>query len=290
MYSLFTFYLKLKERWEGLKKNISINPQGNRVRFIPIVPNNVRRNLLPPNTSKSLLFKPFIPKYMTICPNKDNVNTTQLQDDKENKNMMPVNSVKTPHCSTRRFNINSHKSVSLQISQKRQETQDLNTSTSSIEKFNLNSLENSLPKLPLRTIWTNDNRSKNFGSTLPLEINSFGKPFSPNLNCLPQNVQSTNYVQKSKFQNETSVLPNPMNTTNNSRYSKSYSVSTAAQNQKLYPITENMNTSFFTSDDEKSSTAGQNMNLLELNSLNYINQPFNMSDICKNYHCQSPRI
>lgn len=274
----------MKERWEDFKKNVSINPQGNRVRFIPIVPNNVNRNTLLSNSPKKLLLKPYIPKYMADCPSKDNINTMQFQSDKENKNTMPVPYMKTPIYPTR-FNMNlCHKSVSLQISQK-QEIQQLNTSTSFVEKSNMNSLENSLPKLPLRTIWTNDNRSKEFGCTLPLKNNSFRKPFSPGLNCSSQTMQSTNYEQKSTLQNKTQILPNPLNTINNSRFFKSSHSVSATPNQKLYPIAENMNTSFFTPNIEKPSTAVQNMNSLESNSLGYINQPFNMDDIWKNYPC-----
>jgi len=278
----------LKERWEDLKKNILINPQGNRVRFVPIVPNNVSRNTLPSNLPRNLLFKPFIPKHMiNNNPSKDNIDITQFKNEKENKNTSPINHMETPLYPTR-FNMNSHKSVSLQISQKQQEIQ-LNTSASFVEKCNMNSLENSLPKLPLRTIWTNDNTSRDFKCTLPLKNNSLKKPFSPSLNCMSQTMENTNYVLKSKFQNKSQVLPSPLNTINNSKFLKSYSVSTT-QSQKLYPIAENTNTSFFTSDIEKSSVACQNISSLESNTLKYINQPFNTDNIWKDYPYQSPKM
>lgn len=278
------FIFKLKERWEDLKKNISINPQGNRVRFVPIVPNNANRpNALPPPISRNLLFKPFIPKYITNCPGKENINLTQHINDKETKNM-PVAHYEPTHYQPR-FNMKNNKSVGLQFSRKQQEVKNLNTSTSFVDNYNMNALNNSLPKLPLRDIWKNDNSTKDFGCTLPQKNHVFKKPFAPERNYLSQTVPSTNYALNSKFQNKTSqLLPNSLNTTKSSQYFKpSYSLP-VSQSQKSYPITDNSNTSFFTSETELLSSATyQNINTLEQNGYNYINQPFSMDDIWKNY-------
>jgi len=182
----------LKGRWEDLKKNISINPQGNRVRFVPIVPNNSnqRVNVLPPTSSKSLLFKPFKPKHINNYPSKENFNLFK-NSDKEYKNISPVTHMETPPYASR-FNMNNQKFVDLQFSHKQQEVQHFDTSNSLVEVCNMNALENTLPKLPLRTIWTNDNSSKDFGCTLSTKIHAFKKPFSSNLNCLSITKQSTN--------------------------------------------------------------------------------------------------
>lgn len=277
MNSHLFFNLKLKERWEDFKKSIIINPQGNRVRFVPIIPNNVNHHKLPSNSSRKLLIKPFIPKYMVDCPNKDIINIVQQHNDRENKNLMPATYTETP-INPAIFNKNLHqKSVSLQTSQKRQEIQQLNTSTSFIDKFDMKSLENSLRKLPLSTIWTNnDNRSKEFGCTLPLKNNTFEKPYLPDLHFSSQAMQGTNYEQKSTLQNKTQVLPNPLNTINNSSYFISSNPLTTTPNQNVYPIAENMNTSFFTSNiaGQSMSTASQNMNYLESNSSSYINETY----------------
>jgi len=282
---------QLKERWEDLKKNISINPQGNRVRFVPIIPNNnnQRINVLPPTSSKSMLFKPFKQNLINSCPRKENVNLTQHKNnDKEYNNFTPVTQMET-HPS--RFNVNNHKLVGPQFSQKRQEVKKVNTSNSVVENCNMNELENSLPRLPLHTVWTNDNSLKDFGCTLPAKIHTFKKPFSSNLNYLSTTKQSNNYnMFNSKFQKQPQVIPNPMSKINSSSYFKSsYPLSLG---QKLHPIAENMNTSFFSTDNEKSSApiTGQNINTLEQFSSGCINQPFNMDDIWKDYRCQPPRM
>lgn len=282
----------MKERWEDLKKNISINPQGNRVRFVPIIPNNSnqRINVLPPTSSKSMLFKPFKPDHINHCPRKENVNLTQhTNNEKEYNNFAPVTHMETPvHPS--RFNVNDQKFVGLQFSQK-QEVKKLNKPNSVVENCNMNELENSLPRLPLRTVWTNDNSLKDFGCTLPTKIHRFKKPFSSNVNYLSTSKQSTNYMMNSKFQKQSQVIPNTMSKINSSRYFKSsYSLSESL-GQKLHPISENMNSSFFTMDNEKTSpVTGQNINTLEQYSSGCINQPFNMDDIWKDYQCQPPRM
>lgn len=281
----------MKERWEDLKKNISINPQGNRVRFVPIIPNNSnqRINVLPPNSSKSMLFKPFKPNLINNCPRKENNLTQHKDNDKEYNNSTPVTHIET-HPS--RFNVDSQKFVGLQFSQKHQEVKKLNTSNSVVENCNMNELENSLPRLPLRTVWTNNNSLKDFGCTLPTKIHTFKKPFSSNLNYLSTSKQSTNYVLNSKFQKQPQVIPNPMSMINSSRYFKSSYPLSASLGQKLHPIAENMNTSFFSMDNEKPSApvTDQNINTLEQYSLGCINQPFNMDDIWKDHQCQPPRM
>lgn len=279
----------MKERWEDLKKNISINPQGNRVRFIPIIPNNANRpNVLPPTQLRSLLFKPFTPKNTSNYSSKENTDLMQLNIESENKNM-PVGIMENPH-NPARFNTNNYKSVSLQYSHKQQEVKQFNSSASFVGKCNMNALDNSLPKSPLRTIWSNDNTSKDFGCSLSLKNNVLRKPISAELNCLSQTTQSTNYAQKSTlFSNKTSqVLPKQLTTVNNSRYLKSLP---SSSDQKLYSTTENMNTSFFTSDNEKSSSAiGQNINDSEPNILSCSKQPFKMDDIWENYHYQLSKM
>lgn len=276
------FYLKLKERWEDLKKNISINPQGNRVRFIPIVPNNAKRpNVLSPTPLRSLIFKPFTQKNITNYTSKENTNSVQQKIERGKKNM-PVTNMENSHYPTRFFT-NNYKSISLQ--QNQQEIKQLNSKTSFVGKCNMNALDNSLPKLPLRTIWSNDNTSKDFGCSLSLKNNASRKPVSTGLNCLSQTTQNSNYALKSTFSNKTSqVLPNLSTTFNNSRYLKSSSVSSSSS-QILYSTTENMNTSFFTADNEKSSLAtDQNINVLEPNTLSCSKQPFNIEDIWGNHH------
>lgn len=293
----FSFlHFQLKERWEDLKKNISINPHGNRVRFVPIIPNNSnqRINVLPPTSSKTMLFKPFKPNHINDCPNKENVNLAQHKNnDKKYKSFSPITHMETPlHPS--RFNVNNpvnkEKFVGLQFSKKQQEVKKLNKSNSVVENCNMNELENSLPKLPLHTVWTNDNSSKDFGCTLPTKTHSFKKPFSPNLNYLPTTKQSTNYMLNSKFQKQSQVIPHLMNKINSSRYFKSSYPLSASLEQKLHPLAENMNKSFFTMDNEKQSpVTGQNINTLEQYS-GCINQPFNMDNIWKDYQCQPPRM
>jgi len=277
----------LKERWEDLKKNISINPQGNRVRFVPIIPNNnnQRVNVLPTTLPKSISFKPFKPNHIHNCFSKENVNLTQHKnDDKEYKMIAPVTLMDTTVCPPR-FNMNNQKLVGLQLSQKQQEVKKLNTLNSFVDKYNMNELENSLPKFPLRTIWTNDNSSKDFGCTLPTKVHTFKKPFSSNLNCLSTTKQSTNYMLNSRYQNESQVIPTITNNISTSRYFKS-----SYSGQKLHPIVENMDT-FFTVDNEKlSPVIGQNINTLEQYSLGCINQPFNMDDIWKDNQYQPPRM
>lgn len=282
----------MKERWEDLKKNISINPQGNRVRFVPIIPNNSNQhiNVLPPTSSKSLMFKPFKPKHINNCPTQENVNLAQLQNyDKEYKNIAPVAHMDTPLYPSK-FNMNHQKSLGLQFSQKQQEVKKLDTSNSFVEKCNMDALENSLPKLPLRTIWTNNNSTKDFGCTLPSKIHTFKKPFSLNLNCL-STTQSTNYMLNSKH---SQVVPNPTSMVNNSRYFKSSYPLSASSGQKLNQVLENMNTSFFSVGNEKlSSATGQNVNTLEQHSFGCTSftQPFKMDDIWKDdYQCQPPRM
>lgn len=281
----------MKERWEDLKKNISINPQGNRVRFIPIVPNNAKRpNVLPPlNPSRGLLFKPFIPKHITICPNQGNMNLLKHSNDNENKKITPVQ-IETP-CYPARFNVKDCKSVSLQISQKQHEVKKLvSSSISSVEKCDINLSENS--KVPLRTIWTN-NSLNNFECNLTSKNNAFGKPFSSSLSCLSQTIQSTSFGVKSKIQSKAPQVfpPNTKNILNNSRYIKSsYSLFTSP-GHNLYPIAEN--TSFFTSETENASSCafGQITNTLEQpNPLSCIKKPFNIDDIWKNNQFQPPRV
>lgn len=281
----------MKERWEDLKKNISINPQGNRVRFVPIIPNNINRpNALPPSSSKSLLFKPFIPKHMSNCLSIENHNSTQHNNYEEDKdNLSVVTHMETLHYPSK-CSMKNHNSVSLQFSLQPQEGNKLNTLT---EPYNMNELKNSLPKLPLRTIWKKDNQTNNFESILPSKNHSLRNPFSPGLHLPSQTTSTTNYVLKSKFQNKAQVLPTSRTTINNaSCYKSSYLVPTSP-NPKLFPIPENDNTnsSFFTSDNDKlSSTIGENINILEQNSFNFINHPFNLGDIWKDYRCQPPRI
>lgn len=219
---------------------------------------------------------------MINCPGKENINLTQHNNDKENKNV-PHTHKETSFYQTR-FNMKNIKSVSLQHLKKPQEVKNFNTSTF-VEKCNMNALEKSLPKLPLRDIWKNDNSTKDFGSELPLKKNTFKKPFFSDLNNLPQTIQSTNYALKLKFQNNASqLLQNSLNTTNNTRYFKPSLSQPIPSSQKLYPLTESSNTSFFTSETEiLSSATNQNINTLEPNSFRYINQPFNMDDIWKNY-------
>lgn len=255
-------------RWEDLKKNISINSQGNRVRFIPIISNNAnRQNETPPNSLNRLMFKPFIPKHMVSYTNQKNSNLTKYQTDKENQNLT-VSQTEVPlHLS--RCNTKNHRSVSLQISQRQQEIKNLSTSISILEKCDINAVENSLPKVPLCTIWTNDNNSNNLRHSSSSN-NTFKKPFSyPNTNYLPQNVTSKNYVIKTKFQDETEVTKNSLNTINSYRY---FPPSFMSQSHKLYPSNININTSFLTSEIEKiNSATDQNVNDLELNSSSYRN-------------------
>jgi len=282
----------LKERWEDLKKNISINPHGNRVRFVPIIPNNSnqRINVFQQTSSKSLLFKPFKPNHINNCPSKENVNLAQHKNnDKKYNNFAPVTHMETP-LQPSRLNVNNQKFVGIKFSQKQQEVKKLNTSNSVVENCNMNELENSLPRLPLHTVWTNDNSSKDFGCTLPTKMHTFKKPFSSNLNYLSTTKQSTNYMLNSKFQKQSQVIPNPMSKINSSRYFKSSYPLSASLGQKLHPIAENTNTSYFTMDNEKpSSVTGQNINALEQYS-GCINQPFNMDNIWKDYQCQPARM
>lgn len=258
----------MKEKWEELKKSISINPQGNRVRFVPIVPNN-RLNSSPSNSSGRLLFKPFVPKHIAICSGKENINSIQHKNDVGNQNITPVSHGETSLYPLRPC-LKNPRSVSLQVSQSLQELK-INTSTS-FEKCSMDALENNLPKIPLRTLWTNDNNSKKFEKTISLKNNTFRKPFMlPSLNCSSQNTPSTNYVLPSKFQNKEQVLPTS-NPVMNSRYFKSYSLSTS----------ENLNCSFFTSDIEGSSASSHSVDSLEQNSSSCLNKPFNIDDIWKN--------
>lgn len=260
----------MKGRWEDLKKNISINPQGNRVRFVPIVPNNASRlTTLPQHSSRSMIFKPFIPKHMA---NNNNNNAT------ENINYTKYNS-KEGHVmlgTQTRFNMKNPRSVSLQVSQKQQEVKENNISTVSlVDKCNMSLLGNSLPKFPLRTIWTN-NSLTDFECTLPPKSNPFRKPSSSGLDCLPQSEQRKNYTQTLKFQNKTPMLPNPLNTVNNSSYFKLPYPPSLSSSQKLYPISENMSTS----DIETSFSTGQDLDSFSTN------QPFNINninDIWKDY-------
>ena len=200
----------MKEKWEDLKKNISINPQGNRVRFVPTIPNNSKQriNALPPTSFKSISFKPFKPNHINNYSSNENVNLTQHKhNDKEYKNIVPVTPMVTSHPS--RFNVNNQKFVDLQLPQKQQEVKQLNLLNSLEENFNINELENSLPRLPLRTVWTYDNSSKDFGCTLPTKLHTFKKPFSTNLNCSSTTKQNTNYIVNSKLQKQSQVIPNP---------------------------------------------------------------------------------
>lgn len=234
-----------------------------------------------------MLFKPFIPKNIANYSSKENNKLTQVKNDQENKNIMPITHLETSLHSIK-IDTKSPKLISQQFFQKHHEPKSLNTSTSFIEKCNMNALENSLPKYPLRTIWTNDNSSKDFGCTLPLQNNAFKKQISSTLNCSSQTMQNTNYVLKSKIKNE---IQDPSNLTNVSQYLQSSISLSKFTDHKLHPIPENMSTSFFTSDvDKLSSAINQNVRTLESNSLNFINHPFNMDDIWKNYHCQSPRM
>lgn len=281
---------QLKERWEDLKKNISINPQGNRVRFVPIIPNNnnQRINVLPTTSSKSMLFKPFKPNQINNCPSKENVNSTQHKNnDKEYQIVAPVTHMDTSvHPS--RFSMNNQKFVGLQLSQKQQEVKKLNTLNSFVD---MNELENSLPKFPLRTIWTNDNSSKDFGCSLPTKPHTFKKLFPSNLNCLSNTKQSTNYMLNSKYQKQSQVIPTTTNKVNSSRYLKSSYPLSAYSGQNAHPIVDNLNTSFFSLDNEKlSAVSGQNVNALKQYSLGCTNQPFSMDDIWKDNQCQPPRM
>lgn len=280
----YCFNYTLKEKWEDLKKNISINPQGNRVRFVPIVPNNVNRlNTLPSTSSRGLLFKPFIPKHITSCASKENMSLVQYKNDNENKNIMSVTPVENLLHSAK-FNT---KNFIPQHFQKKEV--NLNTSTSLVEKCNMNLLENSLPKFPLRTIWTNANNSKDFECSSSFKNKAFRKPCLSNLNCSSQTVQNTNYVLKSKFQN---TISDPLNTVNVSQYFKSPFLISKFTDHKLHPIPENMSTSFFSTDIDNLTlaTGGQNLNTLEKNSLSSSNQTLNLDNIWKNYQYQSPKI
>lgn len=285
----------MKVRWEDLKKNISINPQGNRVRFVPIAPNNINRfNPLPPSLPpKSSLFKPFIPKHLTNnCSSKENINSTQLKNDQENKTTLSDYSQDSSHYAAK-FSIKNCKSASLQFSQYLQEKNKLNTSTSCKENSNISVLKNSSPKVPLRTIWNKDNSTEDFKCILPSKHNSIRKPFPSHINCLSQTIPITNNVVKSKILNKAHVLPNSLTTMNNSKYFKPSYLVSPSLDQKLYTIPENesTNSSFFTSDNDKlSSTIDENINILEQNSFNFINHPFNLGDIWKDYRCQPPRI
>lgn len=263
------------------------------MRFVPIVPNNIKCfDALPPSSNKSLLFKPFIPNHMTNCLNKENINLTQLKNDQENKNT----SSDCPQDSTHnaaKLSMKNCKSVSLQFSQYLQEKNKLNTSISFSENSNMNVLKSSSLKLPLHTIWNKNNRTEDFKCILPSKNSSIINPFSSDLNCLSQTVPTTNYVVKSTFLNKTHVLPNSLTTMNNSKYFKSSYLVSPSLDQKLHtmPESESTNSSFFTSDNDKlSSTIGENINILEQNSFNFINHPFNLGDIWKDYRCQPPRI
>lgn len=260
MYS--SFYLKLKERWEDLKKNFSINPQGNRVRFVPIIPNNSNRlDVSPPTSSRSLFFKPFIPKHMVKCSSVENINSTQHKNDEEIQNTIPVSLCqKSPIYSTK-FNKKIHKFVVPQNLPKQQNIKNPNTSTSFVDKFNMNALANSLPKLPLNTIWTNDNVSQDLRCIVPLKTNTLRKPFQSGLSCLPPTIESKNYIPKSRFQNKTQVLSNSTNILNNYRYFNSSYFLPSSSSHKSYSISKNMNTSLFASDNEKMCSASGSINI-----------------------------
>lgn len=285
----------MKVRWEDFKKNISINPEGNRVRFVPIAPNNINHfNPLPPSSPpKSLLFKPFIPKHMTNnCSSKENIYCTEPKNDQENKSTSSDCSQNSPHYAAK-FSMRNCKSASLQVSQYLQEKNKHNSSNSFTESSNMNVLKNSSPKVPLRTIWNKDNRAEDFKCFLPSNYNLIKKPFSSDLNCLSQTIPTTNYVVKSKFPNKAHVLPNSLTTINNSKYFKPSYLVSPSRDQKLYTLPEDGSTnfSFFTSDNDMlSSTIDENINILEQNSFNFINHPFNLGDIWKDYQCQPPRI
>lgn len=249
----------MKERWEDLKKNFSINPQGNRVRFVPIIPNNANcLDILSPTSPRSLLFKPFIPKHMGKCSSVENINLTQQTNDEENQNTIPVSSCQKSPVYSAKFNKKNNQFFGLQVSQQQQKIKDPNTSTCFVDKFKMNALGKSLPKLPLRTIWTNDNVSQNFMCTAPSKTNTLRKPFSSGLNCLLPTVQSTNYVPKSMFQHKTQVLSN---SSNNSRYSKSSYLLPSYSSHKSYSIPKNTCTSVFPSDHEKISSTYGSLNI-----------------------------
>lgn len=237
------------------------------MRFVPIVPNNVSRlNTLPQHSSRSMIFKPFIPKHMANISNstssKENINYILRNNYKENHNVLPSTQP--------RFNMKNPRSISLQVSHKQQEVK-ANVSASFVDKCNMNLLGNSLPKLPLHTIWTNNSLT----DFEPPKSDPFRKLFSSNLNCSSQIIQNKNDAPDFKFQNKIPISPN---TFNNSRYFK---LPYSPPGPKLYPIAENMSSSYFTSDFETSFSTGQNLDPFEMNSFG-INQPFNM-DIWKNY-------
>jgi len=253
------------------------NPHGNRVRFVPIAPNNANRvNSAPPPVSKPLIFKPFIPKHITICANKENINTTKFKNVKETTNNIPITRVETPQYSSK-FNMENSQHVNLTFSQKQQELQNTNASTSFFETSNYNG--NNLPTFPSATICRNDNNSTNVGYNLQSKNNAFIKPNSSDLNGSSQILQNTtNYGLQPKFQNN---IQGPLNTANNSQFNPSFLV------PKLPPIVENAN-NFGTSGRENAYLAtNQNVNTtLEPNSFNCINQTFNMDEIWKDYQFQ----
>lgn len=190
-----------------------------------------------------------------------------------------------PYFNSGRVDVQSSKPVGPQISQKHQNIKCLNTPTSFFDKCNMNSLEDSLPKFPLSTIWTNNNSVKDFARTLPLQNNIFKKPFSLDVNFTPHTAQNTNNVLKSKFQNKTQ---DPLNFINISRYFKSSF--SHSMDQKLNSIAENTNASYFTSlNDESSTDINQNGNSLESSSFSCINQSFNMN-IWKDDQFQPPKM
>jgi len=220
-----------------------------------------------------LIFKPFIPKHITNCANKENIYTTQFKNVKETTNNIPITRVETPHYSSK-FNVKNPQHVNLKFSQKQQELQNTNTSS-----FFETSDNNNLPRFPGTTIWSNDNNSTNVGYNLQSKNNAFIKPNSSALNGSSQILQNTtNYGRQSQFQNK---IQDPLNTANNSQFlNSSFLV------PKLPPIVENAN-NFGTSGNENAYLATyQNVNTLEPNSFNCINQSFNMDEIWKDYQCQ----
>jgi hypothetical protein len=249
----------LKERWEDLKKNFSINSQGNRVRFVPIIPNNTNRlDVLPPNSPRSLLFKPFIPKHMTKSTSVENINVTQHTNYEKSQNTIPVNSCQKSPIYSVKSNKKHHKCVGPQVSQQKQNIKNPNTSVCSVDKLNMNTLDNSLPKLPLHTIWINDNVSQDLRCTSTIKNNTLRKPFSSGLNCLPQTIHS---VPKSNFQNKTQVLSNLSNTVNNFGSFNSLYLLPSSSSHKTYSLPKNTNTSFFSSDNKKISSASDCLNI-----------------------------
>lgn len=197
---------------------------------------------------------------MAKSPSVENINLIQHKNDEKIQNTIPVNSHQKSIYSTK-FNKKNHKYVDLKVSQQQQNLKNTNTSTCFVDKFNMNSLENNLPKLPLRTIWINDNVSQDLRCATTLKNNTLRKPISSDHNCLPPTILS---VPKSKSQNKTQVLSNLSNALNNSGSFNSLYLLPSSSNHKTYSVPKNTNTSFFSSNNEKLPSASDCLNIEDI--------------------------